>query len=247
MNCLVCQKNLDEFTPFCSDHAPAWGKCLRINGMAIFPGELSVISAIVAKFILRQKLVRWWLGSDVFILLTFPPGRGKLSLLRYRFKHFVTKRLVDANWFDSKRLLIEYTEKFKCRNPQEKHHILNMLTEKVSKRKHEGINIAYYWPKKSNQYYEYLYGIDLIEKLILLYPEAHWLRLNGALKPQVEMKMFLPIVDAYIRPSRHDGGSRLVRECRLNDIPVYWSEDGKPTLKEICKFVETIISAKPSL
>ncbi len=248
MSCLICRKQLDDYTPLCADHAPAWGKCLRINGMAIFAGELGILDAVITRLFFRQRLVRWWLGSDVWLLWAFPYGRGKFTVMRTRIKHFITKFFVDENWFDSERLLREYTGKFGMRRCTEKHHIRGMFCNKIEKIPHDGaLNVAFYWPKNCSDYQCELYGINLIQQLVAFYQQVNWIALDGSR----DMRKIYPMLDAYIRPTRHDGGSRLIRECRLNEIPFYWSEDGKPDLDAMCKFVEKIMtmkdSAKPSI
>lgn len=240
MNCLVCQKDtLDDITPLCADHAPAWGKCRHLGKTTIIPGDIKLLDVIAIK-LMRRKLIRWWLGSDIWLLYSFPRGRGKLSVLRHRLKYHLTKNFVDENWLDSEKLLEEFVS-IGGERAIVRYHVRGMLTEKVKRIEHEGINIAYYWPKDSGEYQEEVYGVDMVKKLIYFYPQVNWLRLDGTLN----MREIYPTLDGYIRPNRHDGGSRLIRECKLNGIPYYRSEDGKPDLDDMCDFVEWLISAKP--
>ena len=45
------------------------------------------------------------------------------------------------------------------------------------------------------------------------------------------MKDVFPVVDFYLRPNRHDGASRLRRECEIQEIPYYWTRRD-PSVKE---------------
>ena len=237
MNCLICQKSLDDFTPLCSKHAPVWGQSLHIGNMIIVVGELGLLDALLVK-IMGRKLIRWWVGTDVLLLREFPIGRGKLSVFKHRLLYHLTKIFVFENWITAGRLKDEFIS---CGGKRAvvRYHIRGMLTEKVIKIKHEGINIAWY-ATNSSKAVRWKYGVDLIEKLMLLFYDVNWIRLDGTL----DMKEVYPYLDGYIRPSRHDGRPRLVIECQIQGIPYYYSEDGNPDLEEMSNFVERVIDGK---
>ena len=240
MNCLICQKILDDFTPLCSEHAPAWGQSLHIFNKTVIVGELGLLDALLVKIMGRQ-LIRWWVGTDVWLLWAFPKGRGKLSVLKHRLKYHLTKFFVSENWVTSERLKDEFVS---CGGKRDsvKYHIRGMLTEKVQKKAHDLVNIAYYWPSDSGEFQRYIYGLDLIEKLELMfpYPIVNWIPLDG----KFTMREVYSIVDAMIRPSRHDGRPRIIEECKINSIPYYYSENGAPDLEDMSNFVQEIIDGK---
>jgi hypothetical protein len=47
-----------------------------------------------------------------------------------------------------------------------------------------------------------------------------------------DMSKIYPITDFYLRPNRHDGSSRMIRECEINEIPYYHSTK-KPDIFDI--------------
>lgn len=237
MNCLICQKPLDDFTPLCNEHAPAWGQSLHIGNTTIIAGELGLLDALLIK-LMGRKLVRWWLGTDVWLLWAFPKGRGKFSVLKHRLKYYLTKFFVSENWVTAEKLRDEFVA---CggKRASVKYHIKGMLTEKVKKIAHDLVNIAYYCPKDSGESYRYKYGLDLIEKLELMfpYPIVNWIPLDGKFR----MSEIYTIIDAMIRPSRHDGRPRMIEECKINSIPYYYSEDREPNLEDMSNFVQETI------
>jgi glycosyltransferase involved in cell wall biosynthesis len=240
MNCLICQKHLDGYTPLCSEHAPAWGQSLHIDDTTIIPGGLGVFDALLIK-LMGRRLVRWWLGTDVWLLWAFPKGRGRLSVIKHRLKYHLTKFLVTENWVTSE-ILEEELIACHVRRTKVRYHIRGMLTEKIKKIPHDLVNIAYYYPKNSGDFQRYVYGIDLIEKLELMfpYPIVNWIPLDG----KFTMREVYSIVDAVVRPSRHDGRPRILEECKLNSIPYYWSESGTPDLDSMSEFVTKVIDGK---
>ena len=103
--------------------------------------------------------------------------------------------------------------------------------EGIKKKKHKDFNILYYYPQSvmEDSFVRWLYGVDLIEKLrdslpMKIQVNTNFIRVDGSL----DMTEIYPIVDFYLRPNRHDGYSRMIKECQLLDIPYYWSMTGKP-------------------
>lgn len=94
-------------------------------------------------------------------------------------------------------------------------------TSAYPKQEHDGLNVLYYKPPRTDvRWRDWLYGIDLIEMLINEYGE----KINFIEVDQTQnMEDVFPIIDLYIRPNRHDGYSRLIRECDIQNIPYYWS------------------------
>lgn len=104
-------------------------------------------------------------------------------------------------------------------------HILTPLNYSVpiKKQDHPGFNVLYYFPLWSKDgFTKWLYGYDIflnIQKNIGL-PDINFIVVSG----DSDMKDVYPITDFYLRCNRHDGNSRMVRECDVQDIPYYWTD-----------------------
>jgi len=107
---------------------------------------------------------------------------------------------------------------------------------------HEGFNVAYHYPgdRGGRVFKRWLYGMDIIEQLIKQFPKYNWIELDGTM----DMMKIYPILDAYIRPTRHDGMPRIILECQQLNIPYWWDEDFKPSVGETYAFVEKVWLAK---
>jgi hypothetical protein len=106
------------------------------------------------------------------------------------------------------------------------------------KREHDTVNVLYYKPpRKDLKWRDWLYGIDLIEKLM----EEYKGRVNFiGVDQSFDMKHVFPFVDLYIRPNRHDGYSRLIRECDIQGIPYYWSYEN-PSYTKMKEVLDEVI------
>jgi len=106
------------------------------------------------------------------------------------------------------------------------------------KREHEGVNVMYYKPpRKDLKWRDWLYGIDLIEKLKEEYKDkVKFIEVDQS----YDMEWVFPDIDLYIRPNRHDGYSRLIRECEIQEIPYYWSHEN-PDYDEMKKKLDEVI------
>lgn len=236
MNCLICNTEMPDYIPFCQSCTPYYGQNVIAGVQSIFVGEISFLKVLQQK-LRGYKIIRWWVGTDVLLLHKFPPGRGKLSVFLHRIKARLFDLLIDQHWIDGYKLLDE----FKTMRPH-LNSTLRLWTGrhgKYKKRRHLGLNIAYYDPLPDT-FSRWKYGVDLIEKLIVLFPQVNWIKLDGSF----DMEETYPFLDGYIRPARHDGWPRIVVECKVNDIPVYWNEDYKPNLEDMSIFVKNLIAAK---
>ena len=54
------------------------------------------------------------------------------------------------------------------------------------------------------------------------------------------MEEVFPIIDLYIHPNRHDGYSRLIRECDIQNIPYYWTHENPNYNQLKAKVAESI-------
>ena len=98
----------------------------------------------------------------------------------------------------------------------------------ITKQPHKGINILYFY--KPGRFWSWIYGTDIIIDMYNEYRDFNWIMVDGS----QDMKEVYPDVDFYLRPNRHDGYSRMIMECDINDIPYYWSQDN-PDINEIKK------------
>lgn len=241
MNCIICKKSLDDYTPLCADHAPAWGESVSAEKTTVTVGELRLLDVLVLK-LMGHKIIRWWVGTDVWLLFAFPRGRGKLSVIKHRLIYHLTKFFVSENWLTSERLKDEFIS---CGGQKSvvRYYISGVITEKVEKVAHSEVNIAYYLPKPGGESQKFTYGFDLIYKLAELFPEVTWCMLDGSFSKS-DMKAIYSILDGCVRPNRHDGRPRILEECKINSIPFYHSADGRPDLDEMVKFVRSVIWRK---
>lgn len=223
--CKTCQVE-------CLNLTPQWGKHFEVEDKTVFVGDIPIKQML--KVWRKKKVVRWWIGSDVLLLRTFPPGRGKLSVLKHRLKAWLTEPFINEHWIYGERLLEEFKQTWSLRKASLR--LCSAPIEQVVKVPHDGVNIGYYHPR-DDTYARWVYGIDLIENLMPCYPEVNWIKLDGTLNP----KYFFQLLNGYLRPTRYDGWPRLCQECRINDIPFYWSENRQPNLAELCEFVESLL------
>lgn len=159
-----------------------------------------------------------WTGSDVLYCTRYPKHSKKSKYL-YMFGMRVFARLADI--FCQKHIvvsehLIEELKPLKLKKPIEVREN-PVMYGKVRKKKHNGFNILYYRGIGSNQKFkDWVYGYDLIKKLKAEH-DVNIIEANGHLN----MDLVYPIIDFMIRPNRHDGNPRMIRECKINDIPFY--------------------------
>lgn len=81
------------------------------------------------------------------------------------------------------------------------------------------MKILYYFPKSNPSRINkgWLYGKDIIDELIKRRPEWDFIIVDGT--QQINYKDF----DVYLRPNRHDGIAKMVKEATYYNIPVIWS------------------------
>ncbi len=173
-----------------------------------------------------------WTGTDVLMLKN--RHLRKLSKRPYWIAFKVVVKFLDRFIIDGHVTNSELLKK-ELKDIGFKKEIEIMLTplkhiEKYKKIKHSSFNVLYYRPTMSDKKFrDWLYGIDLIERL-KKDCSASFIPIDGT----ADMKDIYPIIDMYIRPNRHDGNSRIIRECIIQEIPYYWS-DQNPNYEEMKK------------
>lgn len=222
-NCIVCDKETPH--AFCKACTPSYGKIVAVGKRAIYMGEISLLHAL--KMCLKgYNVIRFWCGSDVLLLHKFPPGRGKLSVILHRIKAFLLGYIVESNFMDGNGLLAEIGEVKWLRLKNLEIKLWPGKHGKYPKQGHEGINIGYYQPNDS-VFSRWKYGIDFLEDAVAMQHQLkvdpatlNWIKLDG----KQDMSQIYPILDLYVRPSRHDGWPRINAECEENGIPVIYDE-----------------------
>lgn len=146
----------------------------------------------------RKKRVYWWIFRRVIRLLEF----------------FADSHLCNAQ------NVADNLNQFGVRKPIEFIETPLKYTEKFDKIPHNTFNVLYYFPKGGDQkFLKWLYGYDIYEQLREELPKVNFIVVDGS----SDMRDVYPIIDLYIRPNRHDGNSRMVRECEIQNIPYCWS------------------------
>ena len=159
-----------------------------------------------------------WTGSDVLYQLQYPP------FIRFRFKvkiffeRIITRLIqpfLECNVAVSDNLERELRE-LGYKNIKVHPDPVKYL-KKYPKIAHEGYNVLYYIPKgkKNQKFIEWLYGWDLMLEYKAHNSTHNIIIVNG----DADMSKIYPIIDLYYRPTRHDGASRMIQECKIQGIP----------------------------
>lgn len=223
MNCIVCGK--ENTYAFCKTCTPSYGEVVTVGKRVIYMGEISLLHALKMR-LKDYNVIRFWVGTDVLLLHKFPPGRSKLSIISHRIKAFLLGYIVESNFMDGNGLLAEIggVKWLRLKNLEMK--LWPGKHEKYPKQAHECINIGYYQPNDS-VFSRWEYGIDFIERAMTIHHQLkvdpntlNWVKIDG----KQDMSQIYPILDLYVRPSRHDGWPRINNECGENGIPVIYDE-----------------------
>jgi glycosyltransferase involved in cell wall biosynthesis len=231
---------------FCEECSPRYGKTTTVfdkesgKSWVLFVGSISAITTVTSWF-KGVRPIKWWLGTDALTMWFNPPGISVCLNILHRIKMRILEPFIFQHWVTGPRLL----------RSLEKCHFIDRdklrvvywpgKFKKVSRKiEHEGFNIFYYHPKKSGEFERWVYGIDIIEELSEKLKGVRWIRIDGT----NDMDEVYQIADLYLRPSRHDGAPRINLECKMNGIPVLFSEDGNPSAEwfehEISSQIEMI-------
>ncbi len=202
----------------------------------IFVGTIPFWKVIAAR-VKGLAPIKWWMGTDALTMWLTPPGKNILMTVFHRIKMRLLDFFIFQHWVVHPRLIADL---------QKSKLDLNKLAvaihpakyqENVHKISHSGFNILYYDPG-GGEYERWKYGIDIIEKIKKSIINVNWIKIDG----KQNLRTIYPIVDLYIRPSRHDGAPRILLECALNRIPAIYSEDGQPDADD---FIRKINAIKP--
>jgi hypothetical protein len=168
-----------------------------------------------------------WQGSDSLLLVSMPKELT-LNEKYYAIKFRLFARLCDrfaVEHYANGELVEKNLRKFGLKKPITQHQS-PLKYGKLPKIEHEGFNVLFYKPKYT-EFRAWIYGFDIFDTIKEWCPGVNFIEVNG----NHDLSKIYPITDLLIRPNRHDGNSRMVRECQLNDIPclytienpnVYW-------------------------
>jgi len=167
----------------------------------------------------------FWTGTDSLMLVDY--SMRKLRKKPYWFIFRMLIRMMDifveGHYCDSNNVadnVMKFGVKKKVQVFKDK---LNHPV-KYPKKKHEGFNVIYYNPSGGDRdFREWLYGLDIIASVESSLPGITFVELDGS----KDMSKIYPIADFCLRPNRHDGSSRMVQECKINNIPYYhtWADN----------------------
>ena len=173
----------------------------------------------------------FWMGTDSLMLKDYSMRAFLKKVYWWIFRRFirVADYFIDAHYCVSEKVADNVRE-FGTRKPIK--IVQDQCDVRTYKKKaHEGFNVLYYFPSGGDiKFNKWLYGYDIFLQVKELFPEINFIVVDGT----YNMKMVYPFVDFYLRCNRHDGHSRIIMECDINNIPYYWSIDN-PSISNIKK------------
>lgn len=177
-----------------------------------------------------------WQGSDTLFLVKYPPSRRIKYVYMFCFRLFA--RFVD--FFVQEHVCLHKLMKFHLiefgmKKPITIHPRILKHENRVQKKPHREFNILYYLPKTTANppFTKWVYGYDIFKTLKETIKNVNWIIVDGTM----DMNEIYPIIDFYLRPTRHDGPARMRLECEVNNIPYYWSQQ-EPDVIEARKEIE---------
>ncbi len=228
--CLKCAEPTEHGYVFCEKCTPCYGQTTRIFSNELQKELTLYVGTIPTGSVMKDRLqgrlpVKWWLGTDALTMWFKPPGKRLTLVILHRIKMLLLEPFIYRHWFTGPRLIASL-QRWRFFNEKKALIVLHpsKLHKSLKKSAHKGFNVFYYHPKNSGEFERWVYGIDIIEQLQERVDGVRWIRVDGS----QDMREIYPIVDMYIRPSRHDGQPRINIECEINKIPVFYSADGNP-------------------
>jgi hypothetical protein len=190
-----------------------------------------------------MKLIAYYSGSDARWLVNMQPTDLKKIpyILFTRIRQWLLKWIVSEYEVPDKYLTGFILHTHKKAKIVIKPSVLK-YTIKVPKKQHSGFNIMYYYPlnEYNRKYCQWVYGKDIIDRLKKHYGnKVIWIKVDGT----YDLNYVFPVIDFYVRPNRHDGDGRLGRECKIQDIPIYWSQCN-PNFNDIVRHIDSEIHLK---
>ena len=182
----------------------------------------------------------FWTGTDSLMLIDYSMRsfRKKVYWQLFRIVVRVMELFIEEHYAVSPKVE-DNLRRFKFRKKITiRKDYINYLT-KYPKVKHKGFNVLYYSPitRGDISFMEWIYGIDIINvvKQYFYGSDVNFIMVDGSDK----MGDIFPIIDFYLRPNRHDGASRLIDECEIQEIHYYLSITN-PNIDDAIKAIEDV-------
>lgn len=177
------------------------------------------------------RRIAWWMGTDALKLVSFPPGKAiwKLRILLERIYWKIFWRGYE-HWVVSPHM-VKYLAQFGIAKEIKIIPDPPKLFPGFKKMAHEGFNVLYYYPGDlgNPKFKRWVYGYDIYKKVKEYFGgRVNWIVVNGS----DDMFGTYSVTDFYFRPNRHDGMPKMILECKMLDIPYYWSFKFKPNVEE---------------
>lgn len=165
----------------------------------------------------------FWTGTDSLMMIDLSKRKRLRTKVYYLVMRVMVKLIepfIECHYAVSEKVA-DNIKKFGVRKEViiRKDFILN--PGKVQKMPHSTFNVVSYFPKyrADREFTIWLYGRDIVQKVAEMMPDCNFIEIDGT----HAMHNIYAITDFYLRPNRHDGHSRIIDECELNEIPYYWS------------------------
>lgn len=179
-----------------------------------------------------------WQGTDSLLLVS-NPKQLTLKDRYYSIKLRVFARLSDkfaVEHYCCGELVKDNLSKFKMKKPLILFKTPIDKDLKVEKKKHKEFNLLYYFPKKRTKLREWIYGWDIFKEIRKQFPDINYIIVDGS----KDMKEVYPYIDLLIRCNRHDGESRMVEECKMNNIPYIYTKEN-PSINYFVEEIKKIL------
>jgi hypothetical protein len=165
--------------------------------------------------------VKRWVGTDVY-MLSMPRIKKfgiSFQVVHLRILAWLCNLFIDEHVFVSENLRDEFLQLFKNTNCS------TQLWPAAPERYLNRFNVLVYLPPANKRWIDndWLYGRDIVIKLMNLYPQWNWMILDGRIAKNVVQELYFR-TNVVFRPTRHDGAPRMIKEAAQHGIPTVWSE-----------------------
>ena len=194
-----------------------------------------------------MKLISFFIGTDALLISrwNFPCRlHRRLYQIYFRVRTWVLDFFVDEYWVPHADLVNELRSAG-IMKPIEIRKLDLKYLEKIEKIEHDTFNILFYWPgdRGNAKMWRWIYGYDVfLEIKKKLDTKVFWIIVRGG----ADLEGIFPRVDFYLRVNRHDGYSRLIDECDIQEIPYYWSRT-EPDIEKALAAIEKTIKDKKAI
>ena len=189
----------------------------QIGDKIVYYGDFKYKSAFL-RYLKGEKIIRWWVGTDALMLEYFPPGIPKWFVLSWRLKCWCAQFYISENWHGCHAVRKNLIYFFKSIDLYYKQYP-DLYPKPIKKKPlvvliHDPSRIYKY-----EQYGRWKFGIDIIDQVKKR--TGKWCYFITVDNTQ-DMNVIFPLVDCCLLPKRLKGNPRLVSECKINNIPVYY-------------------------